>query len=376
MPVAHRKLRVFFCHANEDKPFVHELYEKLRNEQWIDPWLDKDKLLPGQEWIAKIEEAVEKSDVVLVCMSNNSVSKEGAVQRELRYAMSVALEKPEDTIFLVPLRLGMCKVPRSFNNIQWVNYFGDEKEKAYVDLIQSLRIRYNQVIKPLILTEELRARELAQKQHDENVRREADERDRKQKYEDSLKIHELESRLQEEQSARTQAESQLHKQFKKEARNLARERNNALIEDILVEFIGRLIIMLIIWDILFFSICFFKATSETGISFWTMVGFLMMYLLSFILEIILGAFLIGPFLFGKYAMSVLDSVLLWLKIDPNLSWNTPTWLPIWLQEHLTLKHVIYLQGYVQVWGVTIISVTAITLYFYLKSKEVIGTDNG
>lgn len=41
-----RKLRVFLCHASQDKPIVRELYQRLLAEGWIDPWLDEEKLLP------------------------------------------------------------------------------------------------------------------------------------------------------------------------------------------------------------------------------------------------------------------------------------------------------------------------------------------
>lgn len=44
-----RKLRVFLCHASQDKPIVRTLYRKLAAEPWIDPWLDEEKLLPGQD---------------------------------------------------------------------------------------------------------------------------------------------------------------------------------------------------------------------------------------------------------------------------------------------------------------------------------------
>ena len=40
------KLRVFLCHASEDKPDVRDLYGKLSAESWIEPWLDEMNLLP------------------------------------------------------------------------------------------------------------------------------------------------------------------------------------------------------------------------------------------------------------------------------------------------------------------------------------------
>jgi hypothetical protein len=110
-----RKLRVFLCHSSQDKPIVRELYQRLNAEGWIYPWLDTKKLLPGQDWRLAIEEAVETADNVIICLSNKSVSKEGYVQKEMRYAQEISLEKPEGTIFLIPLKLEECEIPEDFD---------------------------------------------------------------------------------------------------------------------------------------------------------------------------------------------------------------------------------------------------------------------
>ena len=43
-----RKLRLFLCHASDDKPAVRTLYASLKSVPWIDPWLDEENLLPGR----------------------------------------------------------------------------------------------------------------------------------------------------------------------------------------------------------------------------------------------------------------------------------------------------------------------------------------
>ena len=122
-----RKLRVFLCHSSQDKPIVRELYQRLNAEGWIDPWLDEEKLLPGQDWDMEIEKAVEAADAVIVCLSNNSVTKEGYIQKELRKVLDVADEKPEGTIFIIPVRLDDCPVPRRLKKWQYVDYFPDSR---------------------------------------------------------------------------------------------------------------------------------------------------------------------------------------------------------------------------------------------------------
>lgn len=140
-----RKLRVFLCHASQDKPAVRELYRRLIDENWIDPWLDEEKLLPGQDWDMEIEKAVEAADTVIVCLSNRSVTKEGYIQRELKFVLDIALEKPEGTIFIIPLRLDDCDLPRRLRSWQYVDYFPvDRREWSYRRLLQSLKLRFDQ----------------------------------------------------------------------------------------------------------------------------------------------------------------------------------------------------------------------------------------
>ncbi len=135
-----RKLRVFLCHASQDKPIVRELYQRLNAEGWIDPWLDEEKLLPGQDWDMKIEKAVEAADAVIVCLSNNSVTKEGYVQRELKFVLDIALEKPEGLIFVLPLRFDDCETPRRLRSWQYLDYFPvDYRKTAQEKLIVSLK---------------------------------------------------------------------------------------------------------------------------------------------------------------------------------------------------------------------------------------------
>jgi formylglycine-generating enzyme required for sulfatase activity len=136
-----RPLRVFLCHSSADKPAVRELYQKLRNEPWIQPWLDEEELYPGQDWETEIEKAVESSDVVLVCLSNGSINKRGYVQKELRFALDVALEMPDETIFIVPLRLEECTPPRSLRDWQYADYFEGQRERAFQRLLVSLERR-------------------------------------------------------------------------------------------------------------------------------------------------------------------------------------------------------------------------------------------
>lgn len=132
-----RKLRAFLCHSSGDKPVVAELYRRL-HQDGIAPWLDKESLLPGQDWRLEIEKAVNSSDAIIVCLSRESVTKEGYVQREIKYALELADEKPEGTIFIIPVRLEACDVPRRLQRWHWVDFF---TPAGYDSLLRGLRER-------------------------------------------------------------------------------------------------------------------------------------------------------------------------------------------------------------------------------------------
>jgi hypothetical protein len=136
-PEFSRPLRVFLCHSSGDKPAVRDLYHRLRSDG-IDPWLDEENLLPGQNWEREIPKAVRNCDVALVCLSESSVNKRGYVQKEIKFALDVADEQPEDAIFLIPLRLEECDVPERLRLYHWVNIY---ESKGYEKLMRSLRAR-------------------------------------------------------------------------------------------------------------------------------------------------------------------------------------------------------------------------------------------
>jgi len=101
MTAENRKLKVFLCHSKDDKFKVRKLYKRLTADGF-DAWLDEEKLMPGQDWNLEIQKAVRNSDTVVVFLSNSSTTKEGYIQKEIRFALDIADEKPEGTIFLIP----------------------------------------------------------------------------------------------------------------------------------------------------------------------------------------------------------------------------------------------------------------------------------
>jgi CheY-like chemotaxis protein len=132
-----RPIRVFLCHASDDKHEVRKLHSWLTEHGFV-PWLDERDILPGQDWHEAIKSAVRASDVVLICLSPTAVSKSGYVQKELREALDVADEQPFGAIFLIPTKLAECEVPSRLQHLQWVELYKDGRHDA---LLAALRLR-------------------------------------------------------------------------------------------------------------------------------------------------------------------------------------------------------------------------------------------
>ncbi|MDP1779948.1 MAG: toll/interleukin-1 receptor domain-containing protein, partial [Anaerolineales bacterium] len=140
MPIEKHSLKVFLCHAHSDKDAVKALYSRLTKDG-VDAWLDKEKLLPGQDWELEIRKAVREADVVVVCLSKQ-FNQAGFRQKEVRLVLDTAMEQPEGEIFIIPARLEECDTLESLRKWQWVDLF---EENGYEMLMRALRARADKI---------------------------------------------------------------------------------------------------------------------------------------------------------------------------------------------------------------------------------------
>lgn len=122
-----KRRQVFVAYVTEDLPHARRVCEALARAG-CSPWLDKDKLLPGQNWPRAIQRAIEISDAFVACFSARSIAKRGQFQSELRYALDCARLLPldQDRPFLIPVRLEPCEVPKRISDqVQYVDLFPD-----------------------------------------------------------------------------------------------------------------------------------------------------------------------------------------------------------------------------------------------------------
>ena len=110
--VSRADIRVFISYAREDEEVARRLYNDLKNSGLpIKPWLDKNEILPGQDWRAVIRKTLKKSDFFVPLFSSTSVEKRGYVQAEFKYGIEILQEIPPQDIFVIPIRLDDCEIP-------------------------------------------------------------------------------------------------------------------------------------------------------------------------------------------------------------------------------------------------------------------------
>lgn len=125
---------VFLCHASEDKPAVRCLHDRLVADGF-ETWFDQVSLKGGQDWRREIRRTVPEADAVVVFLSKHSVSKKGFVQAEIRLALEAAQNEPEGSIYVIPVRIEPCELPRSLERWHCIDLF---EPSGYDRLLESL----------------------------------------------------------------------------------------------------------------------------------------------------------------------------------------------------------------------------------------------
>ena len=113
---------VFISYSRKDEAIANSIYDSLLRDG-CSVWLDKISLLPGQRWEYEIEEAIKKSNFVILLLSSHSVDKRGYFQKEVQLALDVYNTIPHGQIFLIPVRVDECDVPERLKPLQWVDLF-------------------------------------------------------------------------------------------------------------------------------------------------------------------------------------------------------------------------------------------------------------
>lgn len=143
-----QKLRIFLCHSPADAKKVREFRARLASSGF-DVRFDEAKRAAGQDRDSEIRHAVRQADAVIVFLSKNSITREGAARKEIRFALDVADEKPEGAISVIPARLEECSTPERLLRYQRVDLFNSA---SYEKMIYTLKLRARLLGKEISVT--------------------------------------------------------------------------------------------------------------------------------------------------------------------------------------------------------------------------------
>ncbi len=129
--------KVFISYAREDQGTALEIYEFLKFSG-CSPWIDVYNIKAGQDWRLEIDKAIQSSNFFLACLSSNSISKKGYVQKELKSGLSVLELMPEGAIYLLPVKLDECIVPHALSGKHWIDW---NEVNAKTKVLEAMKIK-------------------------------------------------------------------------------------------------------------------------------------------------------------------------------------------------------------------------------------------
>nr|WP_259953183.1 TIR domain-containing protein [Sulfitobacter mediterraneus] len=110
---------IFLSYVSEDRARVMPFYELLDAHN-LAPWMDCMCILSGQNWDYEITTALERSDIIIVFVSENSVDKRGYAQKEISFAIDRIKEKLVGDIYVIPIQLDPVDFPSPLKGIQFL----------------------------------------------------------------------------------------------------------------------------------------------------------------------------------------------------------------------------------------------------------------
>lgn len=111
---------VFISYGHVDSGFVDQLTDDLEDRR-LKVWRDGFKLLPGRTIIEQIVEGIDSSLCLLCVLSAQSVESPW-VNRELAIAVSQSLERGEENIVVLPIKIDNCKIPKTLTALYYVDF--------------------------------------------------------------------------------------------------------------------------------------------------------------------------------------------------------------------------------------------------------------
>jgi nucleoside phosphorylase len=138
---------VFLSYVREDSSAVDRL-KALLESAGIRVWRDTTELWPGEDWRAKIRNAITSDAIVFIaCFSSHSVARPSTHQNEeLTLAIEEVRRRPAGAVWLIPVRLDDCEIPdrdigggRTLHSLNHTDLFGPGGREGADRLVTAVR---------------------------------------------------------------------------------------------------------------------------------------------------------------------------------------------------------------------------------------------
>jgi TIR domain len=124
---------VFLSHSSKDKTAVRAVAERLRADG-LRVWFDEWEIRAGGHIQAKIEEGLEHSRVLVLCMSAQAFGSHWAQLESYTYRFRDPLNKERR---FIPLRLDEAPIKGSLAQFLYINWLPEDREQEYAKLLEA-----------------------------------------------------------------------------------------------------------------------------------------------------------------------------------------------------------------------------------------------
>src|SRR5260221_6371105 len=125
---------VFLSHSAKDKAVVRDVAERLRKDG-VKVWFDEWVLKPGDSIPAKIEEGLERSRVLALCMSAHAFGSDWAQLESGTFRFRDPLNKERR---FLPLRLDNAPIKGSLAQFLYISWLPAQREQEYPKLLEAI----------------------------------------------------------------------------------------------------------------------------------------------------------------------------------------------------------------------------------------------
>jgi hypothetical protein len=114
-------MKIFLGYPSERLSQAREIYDFLTSVD-LDVWFDRENIVAGQDWEREIAKAQDAADLAIHVCSQETVSKTGVLQSELRETLELLRRRPLDSLYLICIKADDVALPRELLKYHYIDF--------------------------------------------------------------------------------------------------------------------------------------------------------------------------------------------------------------------------------------------------------------